>query len=109
MIQDAALLTVSAVLAVQMGLTEAIQTKLSFKSQILSCPRCLTFWLVLAWLLVHDAPLILSIAASFICSYCALWLCLLYDAIATIYNKAYGKIYPETDTEEAETDADEVP
>ena len=103
--KDALLLTVSAVLFVQMGLSEAIQSVLRFKSRILSCPRCASFWAVLAWSLLHRNPVLPSVAASFLCSYLSLWLALAYDAVAVIYNKAYGKI-STTDTSEA--GADEV-
>ena len=101
--KDALLITVSAVLFVQMGLSEAIQDVLSFKSKVLSCPRCCTFWSVLAWSLLHRNAVVPSVAASFICSYLSLWLALLYDAVAVIYNKAYGKI-STTDTPEASAD-----
>lgn len=102
---DALLITVSAVLFVQMGLSAAIQQVLGIKSKVLSCVRCSTFWPVLAWSLLHRNPVIPSVAASFLCSYLALWLALLYDKMAVTYNKAYGKI-STTDTSEA--GADEV-
>ena len=103
--KDALLITVSAVLFIQMGLSEAIQRLLRFKSVVLSCHRCLSFWSVLAWSLVHGNPFLNSVAASFLCSYLSLWLALLYDAVAVKYNEAYGKI-PTQDTSEA--GADEV-
>lgn len=101
--KDAALITISAVLFVQMGLSEAIQGALKFSSKVLSCPRCLSFWIVLAWSLLRRNGAIVSVAASFICAYCALWLALLYDIIATKYNKIYDKISP-ADTSEASAD-----
>ena len=104
--KDAALLTLSAVLFVQMGLSEAIQGVLRFKSRILSCPRCCTFWSVLAWSLLHRCAIVESVAVSFLSAYFALWLALLYDAMAVKYNKTYGKISTEADTDKA--GADEV-
>ena len=105
--KDALLLTVSVVLFVQMGLSEAIQSVLRFKSRVLSCPRCTSFWTVLVWSLLHRNGLLPSVAASFLCSYLSLWLALAYDAVAVIYNKAYGKISTK-DTAKANADVSEA-
>lgn len=106
MVKDVALITISCVLFVQMGLSEAIQDAVKFKSKILSCPRCLTFWSVFAWSLWHCNQIIESVATSFLSSYSALWIALLYDSLATLYNKAYDKISSQHDTDKA--DANEV-
>ena len=113
----AALIMVSCVLFVQMGLSGAIQEALHISLPIASCPKCLTWWICLAYLLSHDYGIILSVAAAFILAYCALWLALLYDTLAVFYNRAYDKLSETDDTSEdaeagdagAETDADEVP
>lgn len=106
MFQEAALITVSCVLFVQMGLSHAIQERLKFHSELLSCPRCCTFWSVLVCFLVTRHDVLHSMAASFLSSYSALWLSLIYDALAKIYNSFYESI-SETDdaTEDAEADA----
>lgn len=90
--KEAALITISCVLFVQMGLSGAIQEVLHINLRIASCPKCLSWWICLAYLLTHDYGIIVSVAASFVCSYCALWLALVYDALATLYNYAYEKI-----------------
>ena len=100
MVREVALITVSCVLFVQMGLSDAAQDALRFKSRILSCPKCLTMWVCLAYLLLQGHGLVVSSAASFICSYCALWLALLYDAVACLYNILYDAITQETDAAE---------
>ena len=97
MIKEAALITISCVLFVQMGLSEAIQEKLNFKSLIASCPKCLSFWSVLAFSLVNGYGLIPSLAASFIGAYAALWLSLIVDGLAVLYNSIYESITPKTD------------
>ena len=118
MVTEAALITVSCVLFVQMGLSHAIQDKLKFRSEILSCPKCLSYWSVMAYMLLTRHGVIQSIAASFLSSYAALWLSLIYDALAKFYNSCYDAISETTDTpEDAEADAttdtasatDEVP
>jgi hypothetical protein len=100
MFREAAVLTASCVLFVQMGLSQAIQEKLHFQSAVLSCPKCCTFWSVLILSLVQRQGFVYSVAASFISSYVALWLVLIYDCLATIYNYLYDKITKKTDTDE---------
>lgn len=106
----------SCVLFVQMGLSGAIQEVLHINLRIASCPKCLSWWICLPYLLLRGYGIVISVAASFLLSYCALWLTLAYDLLATLYNKIYESITQatedaetraEADTE-AEADADEV-
>ena len=109
MLKEAALITVSCVLFVQMGLSKAIQERIRFRSVVLSCPKCATFWSVLAYSLITGNGILPSVAASFVSSYCALWLSLLYDALARIYNSCYEAITETDDTApDAETDDTET-
>ena len=103
MIVEAALITTSAVLFVQMGLSDAIQKVIRFRLRIASCPKCLAFWSTLAYCTLTGNGVIVSVATSFICSYVALWLALLYDALALLYNSAYESI---SETNGASTDAE---
>ena len=103
MIKEAVLLTVSCVLFVQMGLSHAIQETVGFRSRILSCPRCCTFWTVLSYMLLTRHGTLLSVAASFLSSYSATWLALIYDALARFYNTCYEAI---SQTDDASTDAE---
>lgn len=98
MIEEVALLTVSCVLFIQMGLSHAIQERIGVRSEILSCPRCCTFWSVLVLLLISGHGIIRSVAASFLSSYSALWLSLIYDALAKLYNTCYEAITENDDT-----------
>lgn len=100
MITEVALITISCVLFIQMGLAEAIQEFLRIKVRIVSCPKCLCFWICLMWNALHEYGLVLSVATSFIASYCALWLSLLYDALALLYNHFYEQITQNPDTSE---------
>ena len=102
--REAALIAVSCVLFVQMGLAGAVQETLHFKSRILSCPKCLTFWSVLLWDLAHGTPAVLSVAASFILSYAALWMALALDGLTVLYNALYDAI-TETTEDTTETAA----
>ena len=98
MVKEAALITISAVLFIQMGLSSAIQEFLHFRSRIASCPKCVAFWSVLAYCLLTGNGIVVSVAASFISAYVALWLALLYDALAVLYNYAYESITKTDDT-----------
>jgi len=91
------MVTISCVLFVNMGLSEAIQNLLHLKLRILSCPKCLTMWTCLAIFLLHRYDLVESIAVSFICSYLSLWLTLIYDGLSALYNNMY-ELFTETDT-----------
>lgn len=90
--KDALLITIACVLFVQMGLSEAIQGRLHFTSELLSCPRCCSFWANLAYFIIAGTPLVVTVSASFLCAYAALWLALGYDAAAALYNRAYEYI-----------------
>ena len=105
MVLEVALITVSCVLFVQMGLSDAIQDSFRFKSRIVSCPKCLAMWTNLAYLLMQGHGIVISVATSFICSYCALWLSLVYDTVAMIYNYLYESITKKTDAAEGSTEA----
>ena len=102
MIPEAALITASCVLFVQMGLSGAIQERLKLKLRILSCPKCLSFWSVLAWMIFSGHGLIRSVAASFLCAYAALWSALVLDGLAALYDWLYEQI---TETTDASPDA----
>ena len=83
-----------------MGLAGAIQEVLHVDLYIVSCPKCLTWWTCIIWTVLHEYGLVESVAASFIASYCATWLALVYDGLAVIYNSIYERITKTTDTSE---------
>lgn len=101
MITEVALITISCVLFIQMGLSEAIQDFLHIKVGVVSCPKCLTWWICLAALVGSDYGIIESVAASFIASYVATWLALVYDALAILYNYIYEQITQNPDASTA--------
>lgn len=112
MITGAVMITLSCVLFVQMGLADAIQDVLGFRLTLISCPKCLTYWSVLAYAILSGRGFLECVAVPFISAYAALWVALAYDCLTTIYNKFYEHISETTDTEEdgnraheAETDA----
>ena len=109
---EAAMIMVSCVLFINMGLCEAIEKILSVRFRILSCPKCLTMWSCLAYLLLKGNDVVPSIAVSFLFSYFSLWLTLVLDMFSTLYNKCYEFFFQTTDTdkvaETAEADISEA-
>lgn len=98
------------VTANHLGLIEAIQTVTQRNHlPIISCPKCFTFWSVLAYGLwsvgFSDIPYMLAI--SFLTSYAALWLELLEGYVDTLYLKAYEKITTASDDDAVAADADD--
>lgn len=107
--KEATEITVVCVLAIQMGLVDAIGKLMHYEFRILSCPKCCVLWASLGWHLLHSRPFLDSVFVAFLSSYAALWLAMLYDAIAIIYNNVYEQIKPEAaDTAETESSPDAV-
>ena len=92
MITEAAMVLVCSVLFIGMGLSGEIQRIAGISLKILNCPKCLTFWSCLLFLLANRHPVLPSVAASFIASYAAMWLTLALDAATVKYNRLYEKI-----------------
>ena len=108
------MLTLACVLYIDMGLHDAIVRRVGFSLPITGCPKCLTFWLVLASSLLHRGSVVQSVAVSFLCSYAALWLSLAYDALTTLYNYIYERITnaaasEAASDEDAEAGSDALP
>lgn len=107
--KEAAEITVICVLAIQMGLVGAVSDLFHCEFRILPCPKCCVLWVSLGWHLIHSRPILDSVFVAFISSYAALWLAMLYDAIAIAYNHVYEKIASkETATAETESGSDAV-
>ena len=80
-----------------LGLVKAIEDIANTEIPILNCPKCASFWCVLAYSVIFLRQIITPLAISFLCSYLAIWLELLEGIIDTYYNKVYDKIYPAED------------
>ena len=98
--KEAAMLVVGCVLFVNMGLSDAIQQRLGFRSSILSCPKCCSFWASLIFLIFNGCRLAIAVGASFLFSYLALWADLGLSALNKIYNELYTKIESATPSED---------
>lgn len=95
-----------------LGLVAAIEDTVRFRLPVVNCPKCLAFWLTMAYGgyvccdAIADAPaaIVTLLAVSFLAAWSAVWLDLAMGLIDKIYLYAYGKIYPATGS----TDADET-
>lgn len=88
-----------------LGLVKAIEEFYDCELRVINCPKCSTFWSVLAYGLVCRSGITTTLAISFLASYTAIWLELFEGFIDTLYMKLYDKIYETSDdTPAADTD-----
>lgn len=106
---DIASIVFVCVTANHLGLVKTIEGIIGRELRIVNCPRCCTYWCVLAYLTVKGVVFdrfVLCLAVSFLSSYLALWFELLEGYIDTLYIKLYETIYPNTDTDTTSSDSD---
>ena len=65
---DIASIVFVCVTANHLGLVKAIEDVADKELRIVNCPRCLTFWSVLAYTVITSRCAITSLAISFLCS-----------------------------------------
>ena len=109
-VTDVLLITFSATAANHLGLVAAVEKVIRLRLHILNCPRCAAFWSVIVYgvavemysslFTLHSSLYIL--ATAFLSSWSAIWLDLMMGIIDQLYTKLYGKIYPTTDTPDAD-------
>lgn len=99
------LVAVSCVLAIHMGLVDAIGDTLHYRFRVLNCTKCLVFWSEFVIGLVCGRGVLASVATAFICAYVALWADLALSYLSKYYNRWYEKI----DTEADDSDEDSLP
>jgi len=100
---DIAWIVVACTSANHLGLIAAVESLLHRRLPVVNCPKCLTFWSTLAYLLacfltggspitalLSAAPRMLAV--SFLAAYSALWLELIMYFIDTLYNSIYDNI-----------------
>lgn len=97
---EAAMIMFSCVAVNHLGLVAAIEDIIRRPLFVINCPKCLTFWSILAYMMLHvgftDMPKV--IAASFLFAYLSLWLQLLLAFTDRLFNKLYDKIHSTADT-----------
>jgi len=95
----------SAVAVNHLELIANIERVVKHSLPVVNCPKCLSFWSVLAYgisvmALGRTDGIIPSlsriVATALACSYLAIWLELLMGFIDTLYSRIYEQIYPTT-------------
>jgi len=106
---DIAWIVVACTSANHLGLIAAVESLLHRRLPVVNCPKCLTFWSTLAYLLAcfltgddallggsliaaHLPAVPRMLAVSFLAAYSALWLELIMYFIDTLYNSIYDNI-----------------
>lgn len=106
---DIAWIVVACTSANHLGLIAAVERVLHCRLPVVNCPKCLTFWSTLAYLLacflvgddvqlrgsliaIHLPAVPRMFAVSFLAAYSALWLELIMYFIDTLYNSIYDNI-----------------
>ena len=97
----------SCVLYISMGLHDAIVRVTGIDLRITGCPKCFSFWCVLAWSVISGYPIVHSVFAAFSLAYLALWATLALDVLTKVYNRLYDELNKTNDTEESEAEADD--
>ena len=93
-----------------LGLVSAMESAIKRRLWIVDCPKCLTFWCVLAYGLSGDGvsanPSCLArlLAISFLAAYSAVWLELIEGLTDKLYDYVYKQIYPTADTADDDTE-----
>ena len=104
---DIASIVFVCVTANHLGLVKAIEGTIKKEIPIINCPKCASFWLVLAYFVIFSQNYIPALAISFLASYIAIWLELLEGFIDSIYLKVYEKIYSDTSDNAPATEPDD--
>lgn len=97
---DVAMITFSCVMMIHMGLVDAILDAYNVHDRelpIITCPKCLSFHCVLWFLILTRHNVILSVAASFLASYCAIWFDLLLGQMDVLYEDIHKRISCRTE------------
>ena len=105
--KDVVMLVFAAVMINHLGLIEAVENIIKHKIPVINCCKCLSFWLVLVYMLFNEYNVINSVATSFLCAWIATWFELLLGLLDTYYIRIYENIC--TKTAAAEDTKEEVP
>lgn len=92
---------ISCVLFIHLGLGETIERTLHVRFVLLRCVKCLTFWSVLAYSLIHSLSVEVALCAAFVSAYAALWVDIPLTKLATLYEKLYKGMDAEEPTSDS--------
>ena len=97
-----------------LGLIAAIERVIRHRLPVVNCPKCLTFWSMMACGVAEENSSLFTLhsslrllAISILCAYTAIWLELIMYAIDTLYNKIYGILEDNNEEDDDEDDGSE--
>ena len=94
-----AMITFSCVAANHLGLVAAIEGVIKHRLPIINCPKCFTYWSLMAYgMFVHE-NIFVNTTISFFCAYLAIWLNLLFGISDLLYNSIYDTLFTTTNTD----------
>lgn len=99
---DVVAIVLSCVMAIHMGLIDAVLSVYNLGDRnipVIRCPKCLTFHSVLWYWVFTGHNILYTIAVAFIASYIAIWADLLLGLMDVLYENIYRKISEGGDTE----------
>ena len=119
---DLLMIVFSATAANHLGMVAAAESVVRHRLPVLNCPKCAAFWLVLAYgfgckiyftathhfvdandmVAYHFEHILELFSVAFLSAWSAIWIDLLMGIIDQLYIKLYDKIYPTTDTADAD-------
>lgn len=88
-----------------LGLVGKLEDVIQHSIPIINCPRCITFWGTLIYLMAVSHDVIGAVAISFLLAYLAVWLELVMCVIDHYYMRIYEKFISATATDTTATDA----
>lgn len=89
MVKIALIAMIVAALAQHLGLSEAV-ARIILK--VAKCPKCLTFWSVLAVEIVTQENLLIAIGLSLMCAYLVSWVGLFLEFLYQLYEKLWQRL-----------------
>lgn len=78
-----------AILGHHLGLTEKLS---ELSVEVAKCPKCTTFWVVLAALLLNGCGFVAAIALSIVMAYLSFWAGFVLIGLQKLYDKLWEKI-----------------
>lgn len=96
---EVAMIAFSCVMAIHMGLIDAILKVYGIQDKeipIIRCPKCLTFQSVLWFMVLFTSyNVIICVATAFLTSYLAIWFDLLLGILWSYYERIYNNLSEE--------------
>ena len=92
MVWTALMAAMTAIIGQHLGLYEKIA---EIALQAAKCPKCCTFWIVLATLLLYGCNIIAALTLAMLLAYLSFWAGLFLIMLPNLYNRIWDRINKE--------------